>query len=243
MPSEWMRAIDEYEYTVSLDCYKNACDYPGFFRFSKPFNDRYSTIAFESYFRERAGDYCEVWLEAVFWKMFSHPKRRNTLTNRVARYLMNNNVSSQYLLTLCNAYIHHTSRENLAAICSAVGFGSGAIGIAATFPALLRPDRLPVVDTWVAHWVGQHMDDHNNADSRGPQLVRPSRYLDARRTVLTLADFSFVKSWYRWCQHKAVQLSSLTSMDWRPRDVEMAVFSAFNKSIKLGVLDVEVTRD
>jgi hypothetical protein len=83
-----------------------------------------------------------------------------------------------------------------------------------------------MVDTRIAKWVGQNMQAHNDAGPNAPQLVRP-RSLDTEATVLTLTDFEFVYSWNRWCRHKANQLNTCTSINWRPRDVEMAVFNAW----------------
>jgi len=35
--------------------------------------------------------------------------------------------------------------------------------------------------------------------------------------------------WIEWCQEVAQVLTTLTEMEWRPRDVEMAVFTAEHK--------------
>ncbi|MBU1620319.1 MAG: hypothetical protein KJ556_09345 [Gammaproteobacteria bacterium] len=240
MPNEWKRSLEEYHYDVSLQHYDNANQYPEWFRGSIPINDRHNTVSFENHFRQRALTSIEAWLEVVFWKMYSQPNRRNNVTNQVADYFQANRILPQNLFNACDAYIHNDTRDNLNAIRIALGFTSPAIAVAATFPAFLRPDLFPMVDTRIAKWVGQNMDAHNTADPNAPQLVRP-RYLDTQATVLTLTDFDFVFSWTRWCKYKANQLNALTSIDWRPRDVEMAVFRAWgNRNEPHPMIQLEV---
>jgi hypothetical protein len=97
-----------------------------------------------------------------------------------------------------------------------------------------------MVDTRIAKWVGQNMQAHNAANPNAPQLVRP-RYLDTTATVLTLSDFQFVYSWNRWCRNKANQLNDITSTNWRPRDVEMAVFNAWgNRGDQHPIIQLEI---
>jgi hypothetical protein len=239
MPVGWKRALEEYRYDVSLECYENAQNYPEHFCFSVPINDRCSTASFENHFRESANE-IGAWLEVVFWKMYSQANRRNGVTNRVAQSLAANGISPQSLLQACEAYIENDTRANLDGVRRLLGFQSPSIAVAATFPAFLRPDICPMVDTRVAKWVGANMEAHNLANPHGPQLVRP-QYLDNTATVLTLADIEFVQSWNRWCRHKANQLNALTRTLWRSRDVEMAVFYAWgNRNDPHPVLELEV---
>jgi hypothetical protein len=225
MPNEWKRSLEEYRYDVSLQYYENANQYPGYFSFSVPINDRCSTTSFETHFRERAGSSIEVWLEVVYWKMYSQVNRRDNVTNQVVEYFYANQTLPQILVDACDAYIQNDTRDNLNAIRVALGFKTQSIAIAATFPAFFRPDLFPMVDSRIAKWVGQNMQPHNAANPNAPQLIRPP-YLDTQANVLTLSDFDFVYSWTRWCRYKANQLNAVTTINWRPRDVEMAFFRA-----------------
>lgn len=103
---------------------------------------------------------------------------------------------------------------------------SRSVAIAATFPAFMAPERFPMVDTSVAQWATACLSRHNTADPTGPQLVRPA-YPENGSTVLTLSDWPFIESWIHWCRHTASKLRSQTDFEWRARDVEMAVFSAW----------------
>jgi hypothetical protein len=241
MPINWINSLNGYNYKVILRNYTYANDYPGFFNFPViNVGNRNNTTAFETYFSNNAATNIEVWIEVLFWKMYSQAGRRNNKTKQVADYLINNNVTSQDLYNACYAYINNDTRNNLNEIRKLLGFKAQVIAIAATFPAFLRPDLFPMVDTRVAKWVGQSMSAHNNANPISPQLVRPP-FLNNNNTVLTLADFDFVRSWTQWCRHKAIQLTQLTNIDWRPRDVEMAVFNAWgDKGANHPVISLEI---
>jgi hypothetical protein len=225
MSKMWEKALKSYSYPVTLSEYGHAQNYSGHFAFS-PINDRASTILFEDYFRNNASTKLGYWLEVVFWKMYSQGGRRDIKTNDMASHFKTSGITASQLSSTCNNYIKNDTRQNLQAIVKCLGFTSTAIAISATFPSFLRPDLYPMVDTRIAKWVGKHMTAYNTASPNSPQLIRP-RYLDTKSTVLTLSDIDFVKSWTLWCRHKATQLSNLTTLEWRPRDVEMAVFYAW----------------
>jgi hypothetical protein len=241
MTENWELALKTYKYPVQLSDYERSSSYPGYFIFS-PIDNASTTALFEDHFRKGANDEIELWLEVIYWKMYSQGGRSNIKTNEIADHFKQSRITAQQLMIVCNNYLADDTRENLSSIIKLLGFASSAIAIAATFPAFLRPDLFPMVDTRIAKWVGKCMDEHNNASSKAPKLVRP-KYLDNTSTVLTLTDIEFVKSWTQWCRHKAIQLSKRTSIDWRARDVEMAVFNAWgdrNKKhpkLKLEVLD------
>jgi hypothetical protein len=226
MPNEWKKSLDSYRYPVNLKDYIDSDQYPDFFKFPIPTGDRSETISFENHFRELARTSIEVWIEVIFWKMYSQTGRRDNKTKQVADHFKEHDVAPYVLFEACNNYIEKDTKTNLDSIRRLLGFSSTAIAIAATFPAFLRPDLFPMVDTRVAKWVGINLQAHNDGNLKVPQLVRP-RYLDTTATVLTLSDYDFIHSWNRWCRHKANQLTEFTSIEWRPRDVEMAIFNAW----------------
>ncbi len=235
----WKKALNSYNYPVTLSNYRQAQNYSGHFAF-RPIYDRASTILFEDYFRNNASLKIEYWLEVVFWKMYSQGGRRDIKTADMANHFEASGITASQLSSACNNYIKNDTRQNLQVIIKCLGFSSSAIAISATFPAFFCPDLYPMVDTRIAKWVGKHMVAHNNADPSSPQLIRP-RYLDTKSTVLTLSDIDFVKSWTQWCRHKAVQLSNSTNIKWRPRDVEMAVFYAWGDRNKIHpLIDLEI---
>ena len=224
----WLHALGDYRYLVNLSqCPGQPAPWP-------PPNlgegDRHSTIQFEDYFRHNAKTHSGVWIQVVYWKLYSQAARRNVQTMKVAHHLNTHHVQPEALWTACSAYINNPTKDSLRVIIEMLGHkskGNGArIAVAATFPAFLDPDSFPMVDQRIAKWVGHSMKDHNARDAGGPQLSAPN-FLEAGRTTLALADFEFVEHWYRWCRHTARKLSRVTGSAWRARDVEMAVFYAW----------------
>ena len=242
MPENWIKALNSYRYCVNLSDYNNSYLYPEYFNFS-PICDPLSTQHFEDHFRNGAGKQIALWLEVVFWKMYSQGGRCQQKTDSVAKYFNTYNITAEELIEACYKYIEDDSRSNLKRIIRLLGFTSNSIAIAATFPAFLRPDLFPMVDTRIAKWVGHCLDHHNRySKPETPKLIRP-RYLDTKATVLSLSDIDFVRSWTRWCRSKAEHLSNYTAIKWRPRDIEMAVFNAWgDKYDSHPKIDLEIIR-
>ena len=227
MPNTWTDSLRAYRYPVDLREFEDAKEYPGWFNFNSPVGDRERTMEFEAHFRKHANEAIEPWLEVVYWKMYSQPATRgNTAARRMAAHFRENVVTPQALWNACIRYIEHPTRLHFESIRTLLGLASGSIAVAATFPAFIRPDLYPMVDTRVAKWVGHCMAIHNAADASGPQLIRP-HFVDSKRKVLAMDDFPFVEKWVIWCRHTARKLSARTSIEWRARDVEMAVFNAW----------------
>lgn len=227
MPHTWTETLLTYRYPVDLREFDDAKKYPGWFTFNSPVGDHQSTMEFEAHFREHAAEAIEPWLEVVYWKMYSQPATRgNKLVRRIAIHFEDNAITPQSLWAACRRYVADPTRQHFNSIRRLLGLKSGAIAVAATFPAFLKPDLFPMVDTRVAKWVGHCMLLHNAEDPSGPRLIRPP-FVDSRRTVLTMTDFPFVGHWILWCRHTARKLTVYTSSEWRPRDIEMTIFTAW----------------
>lgn len=228
MPNTWTESLSEYSYPFDLSDFEDAGNYPEWFELKSSVGDRDSTIKFEDHFRNHAAEAIEPWLEVVYWKIYSQPTgRADRMTQRVASYSRDNDVPPQLLWYACNNYVENPTRKNLEDFrMLLLGLRSRTIALACTFPAFLKPELYPMVDTRIAKWVGSSMNLHNNADPSGPQLIRP-KFLDSQQTTLTMTDFEFVETWISWCRHTARKLTERTLSEWRSRDVEMAVFSAW----------------
>lgn len=225
MPNTWIRALNEYNYPVNLACYRHADDFPSFFH-QKIRGDRNSTMLFEDYFRENIQN-IEVWYEVVFWKMYSQIGRRDLRTTRIIEKLSSSPViTAPQLIAATKSFINNPIRSNFIQLRNLFRFGSESIAIVATFPAFLDAVKFPMVDTRIAKWVNSQLDAYNKKNPSGPQLVR-SRYGQNTSTVLTMSDFDFYNHWIDWTRYISIKLSKLTDMNWRARDVEMAVFTAW----------------
>lgn len=224
MPQSWTNALDSYDYPVELADYQGASNFPNFFK-RHILGDRYSTMAFEDYFRENAQN-IEVWCEVVFWKLYSQKGRGDTNTKKCWDFWREKTITGKELCRAANNFIANHSKDSFNEYRQLWPFyGSRVIAVIATPIAFLVPDRFPMVDTRVAKWIDSQLDMHNNG-LNNPQLIR-SRYGQTESTVLTMADFNFYLHWVHWAEHTAKELSQQTEMKWRARDVEMAVFTAW----------------
>lgn len=229
MSSTWVYALKDYSYPFDLRRFDNANTYPGWFAISSDSGDRAETMKFEGHFRQHALDAIEPWLEVVYWKIYNQPLARNKTTRAIAKRLLSEQASPRLLWDTCSSFVENPTRQSFEAFRK-LFIGSNSIAVAATFPAFLRPEIFPMVDRRVARWVASHMEDHNVADPIGIQLVRPvTPVLEKKQSVLTIQDYPFYERWIQWCQSTSLKLTRQTSQNWRARDVEMAVFTAWGK--------------
>jgi hypothetical protein len=224
--SAWLDALNAYNYAVDLSLFVERGSFPKWFT-NYVDGARGATKAFEDRFRTLADHHLEVWYEGVFWKMFSQNGRRDQDTIDVVRNIESAGISADKLYDQCCAYIQQPTKRSLQSFVELLwGKGARTVAIACIFPPFIAPDRFPMVDTRVAKWVIACLEKHNAADPHGPQLVLPA-YPSNHATVLTLSDWPFIESWISWCRHTGHKLTSLTGLDWRARDVEMAIFRAW----------------
>lgn len=229
--SAWQHALEEYRYRVDLRLFAGRDRFPGWFA-SNIDGSRDATRDFEQHFREHADRHLQVWYEVVFWKMFSQSGLRDHTTRRVIEKVTRTGKSATDLWSRCDLYTQQPSRASLRSLVEIIWGPHGSnVAIVCVFPAFLAPDRFPMVDRRVAKWSSTCLARHNAADRQGPQLVAPS-YPKNGATVLTLSDWPFIESWIQWCRHTAGKLKLRTGFDWRPRDVEMAVFRAWGDRVE-----------
>lgn len=223
---QWLQALKAYSYKVDLSLFAARSKYPTWF-VDHIEGTRDATKRFEDRFRSLSDRHLEVWHEVVFWKMFSQKGRRNQKTLEVIKNIEASRVPAHDLYRHCCAYTLHPTKSQLQSLVELFwGKGHRAVAIVSVFPAFIAPDRFPMVDTRVAKWASACLADHNASDRKGPQLVAPA-YPSHGATVLTLSDWPFIESWIHWCRHTARRLTSCTDLNWRARDVEMAIFRAW----------------
>jgi len=227
--SSWMEALSSYSYPVDLSCYENGNRFPNHF-LREIGGDRDSTIEFEDYFRENAGRSIEVYFEVVFWKLYSRKQIRQRSTTRITEYVLAERIRPSSLYEAIESFADEPTQRNLRMIRKLLGIRTNVLAVALTFPAFLNPKRYPMVDNNVAKWVNANFTRHN-------------RNRQARLTPFTFGytslrdnDFGNYLNWIEWCNETAGILTSETNLQWRPRDVEMAVFTAKRKDIELAVL-------
>jgi len=230
MPGSWTRALNLYCYPVDLGSYHRSHEFPGFFGILIA-GDRSSTVAFENHFRETAPNHIAAFFEVVFWKLYSQPGRRDGKTDSVINHVRENNILPNNFWEAVLKFIEDPYTDNLRNLRSKLGFTAPVIATTLTIPALACPDKFPMVDTQVAKWVNGHFDRHNI--DRVNKLT-PFNYNG--KGVLRDNDFNNYLNWVAWCREISEIMAHLTSENWRPRDVEMAVFTAQRNNLLLNPL-------
>jgi hypothetical protein len=221
MSQTWLGALNQYNYPVDLSHFSNAKNYDGYFN-QNIAGDRCSTIAFENYFRKNNCN-IETWHEVVFWKMYSQGGRREIRTQQIIQ--QTRNFSGEQLTAAVKDFISDANRNTFKNIQKMLVRGIN-IAVVATFPAFVDPFKFPMVDTRVAKWVNSEAERFNSTNLGEAKLIKAQGGKN-KPTPLTLYDFDFYLNWILWTREMASKLSKLTAMEWRARDVEMAVFTAW----------------
>jgi hypothetical protein len=229
MPDSWTRALNLYCYPVDLGCYQRRHEFPGFFEILIP-GDRNSTIAFENHFRESALKNIAAYFEVVFWKLFSQPGRRQRSTDRIVSYVLERNIQPSDLWNAVMNFVENQSISNLRDIREMLGITANVLAIPLTFPALVCPEKIPMIDNQVAKWVNLHGAEHSvNTNNNLTNFI-------LNQTSLRKNDFDNYLNWIAWCRENSVMLTKVTNNNWRARDVEMAVFTAQRNNLLLNPL-------
>jgi len=226
----WVTALNCYCYPVKLHCYEHRHTFPGYFnKLIK--GDRDSTVEFENYFRNNAQQSIEVYLEVVFWKLFSN-KQFWENASRIINNVLRRNVKPESLYAAIKRFTEQPSVQNLRDFRDLLGIGSEVLAVPLTFPAFVNPEKYPMIDNHVARWVNDHHREH----SRERVELTP---FSLAYTSLRDNDFQNYVNWVNWCCDTAAILSEREGTYWRARDVEMAVFTVARgniRNLELGVL-------
>lgn len=229
MPQTWVNALEKYCYPVELSNYEIANDFPGFFE-RKIEGDRNSTILFENCFCESASNNLAAFFEVIFWKYYSQSSWRQNGTSRIVDFVLQKGITSIDLWDAVQQFVKIQNISNLKRIRDLLGIKTDVLAVPLTLSALANPETIPMIDTRVAKWVNQNGVNHSI--NRKNQLTP----FKMNSTSLRQNDFSNYSNWVMWCQEMAQKLTKLTNMNWRARDVEMAVFTAHRNNLVLNVL-------
>jgi hypothetical protein len=229
VPDTWTQALNAYDYPVDLADYDHGTDFPGFFMRTIS-GDRTSTIAFEDYFREHSNLAVEPYFEVVFWKLYRMKLARIQATKRIVDYVTKHDVSAAELYCAVTSFVESPTIPWLSVIRAFLGIKSQVLAVALTFPAFADPERFPMIDRQTAKWVTLNLEAHNQG--RGRALT----VFSTADMGLRYDDFDSYLNWVGWCNETADLLKSRTDLNWRARDVEMAVFTAARKKLLLNPL-------
>ena len=228
MPQSWITALNRYRYPVTLCKFKGRGAFPGFFA-RDICGDRSSTIEFEDYFRANSDEKVEPYFEVVFRKLYTQPMVRQGTTNRIADHVSEEGVEARELRCAVDLFVEKPSKANLAVMRALLGLKTDVLATVLTLPAFVDPARYPMVDRRTAKWITSNWSTHNRKRTNrlGPFRVKEG--------VLRDNDFDNYLNWVAWCRETAELLTKSTNLQWRARDVEMAVFTAAPTKRKKGM--------
>jgi hypothetical protein len=229
----WQQALSGYSYPVRRG---NAVAFrsrirvaDSWFSFDLERGDRDQTLAFEGRFRTFGPKFAEAWYEVIFWKLASTGRLGEDRAERMIGDLKKVNSAPARMWAACSDFVKSSTRAAFENLQQELFIVSGAIPVAATFPAFAVPESFPMVDKWIADWVVKYRNAYPD-DPRTNDLVAPSKsFVDRKKTKKTTlkvsGDWEFYRAWIEWCRCSARILSAETGTPWRARDVEMAAFS------------------
>jgi len=229
VPETWTKALNDYRYPVRLSDYNRAAQFPDHF-IRTISGDRASTIEFEDYFRANSESSVEPYFEVVFWKMFSQGNWRDARTDSIVNHVLQNGVTASELRGAIGAFIEAPTEYSLSQLRKLLGNKTRDLALEMTFPAFNDPVRFPMVDTRTAKWITSNHSTHNR--NRRSTLTP----FKLKQGVLRDNDFQNYLDWVHWCREVAQVLTDNTDIEWRARDVDMAVFTAARQSLQLNVL-------
>jgi hypothetical protein len=229
MPQSWTTALSRYKYPVNLTSYERASEFPGFFTRSIP-GDRASTMEFEDYFRASSAHSIEPYIEVAFWKLCGKKKRFEGRVNTLTDHLGGQGVTASELRCAVDRFLEKPTKPNLSVLRALLGIKADVLALALTFPAFVDPALFPMVDNNAARWVKRH---HADFSRNSEHSLTPFRL---NYTSLRYNDFENYLNWVYWCRETAEILTCRTDVEWRARDVEMAVFTTEREGLSLNPL-------
>jgi hypothetical protein len=230
----WIEALARYTYPVNLQAFSGRTECgETWFNLDIARGDRSETIQFENRFREHACSRIEPWGEVIFWKMASQGGRANIQTERAFARIAESGTSAEDLWLRCHEFIAAGTEEAFRKFQTTF-FRSSSIAIAFTFPAFVRPEKFPMVDTRIVRYIAA--EGLRLGFPQSSEVEKTLRRYRERPSpgVLTLYDWPFVEAWIEWCRKMAGQLSKIGDFEWRARDIEMAVFRAWGEGEERG---------
>lgn len=227
MCNSWITARGEYDWTVDLSHFRSGRNYPGHFDSQiTPQN----TVDFEDKFRgaiDHAGSY-KVVAEVCFWKNYGIPQSRDRLTERLLRYL---EVSDNWhkFVDAIRELSSAPSWSKFKTLQKACNQTSG-FATPLAFLAFYSPAEYPMVDKHIAFWWAENKGKYEYGDleifsQRDDGWIQPAQ-----------KSWKAYMCWARFCREYTRLMMKNCSVNWRARDIEMAVWEAQKRGLSLNVL-------
>jgi hypothetical protein len=226
MSKSWDTALEKYNWKVDLRRFSGAANYPGYFnRVIRPAD----VVAFEDAFRtavDEAGSF-EIAGEVCFWKNYGVFQVRNKVTRRLLTYLAERANWDRFVRVI-REVAANPSYGNFVAFQGACNQPYG-FATPITFLAFYRPTDYPMADKRIANWWRAHKADYGFGDS--PDFSQYNGVIQACKT-----SWNAYIAWTRFCCDYAARMTRKCGLNWRARDVEMAIWEAQKSGMSLSAL-------
>jgi len=232
MCNSWYEANRQYSWTVDLSHFSRAADYPEYFNRVIASAD---VMAFEKRFRvaiDGNGSF-EIAGEVCFWKNYGNAKARNQVTQGLLAHLRksanwNTFVRAVKQLSTNPSYDNFTGLRN--ACNQPRGFATPI-----TFLAFYRPIEYPMVDKRIANWWAVNRAKYGYGAS--PKFSqRNDGWIQTYTILQNKQNWNAYVAWKEFCNDYAMRMAKNYGLNWRARDVEMAVWEVCKNDMSLEVL-------
>ena len=232
MCKTWIDAYEKYNWTVNLTKFKDSVKYPNYFNYViTPAN----VVAFEDKSRamiDGAGSF-EVAGEVCFWKNYGNFQSRNRITQRLLLHLEIPQNWAIFIRAL-KRLSKNPSFNNFIAFRKACNQPRG-FATPITFLAFYNPVEYSMVDKHIADWWAKNKTEYGFGTS--PIFSqRSDGWIQTYTISQNKQNWNAYIAWTRFCRGYAELASRNCRLNWRARDVEMAVWEAQKMGIHLNIL-------
>jgi len=232
MCKTWIDAYEKYSWTVNLTKFKDSVEYPNYFNCVIT---QANVVAFEDKFRamiDGAGSF-GVAGEVCFWKNYGNFQSRNRITQRLLLHLKTPRNWDIFVRAL-KKLSENPSFNRFVAFREACNQPKG-FATPITFLAFYNPVEYPMVDRHIANWWTRNKTKYGFGTS--PIFSqRSDGWIQTYTNSQNKQNWNAYISWTRFCGDYAELASRNCGLNWRARDVEMAVWEAQKMSIHLNIL-------
>ena len=222
MKESWEKARSKYDWTVDLRDFKHKDNYEGYFN---EVIDNENTLSFENKFKlsleseqtfVTAGEVC-------FWKNYGSHLSRDKLTNSLLKLLAQDKKWETYVYSLVELATTPTF-ENIDSFRKACGQPNG-FATPVTFRSFYNPNAYPMVDKIIGFWWNAHKAEYWKSNAPNFLQRDGDGWLG-----LNEQNWNAYLEWTNFCREYS------TLLNWRARDVEMAVWEAQKRKVPLSCL-------
>lgn len=228
MCNSWIRALGMFDWVVNLKHFRNANNYFGYFnRIIQP----NKVVQFENAFRTSINDggSFAVAGEVCFWKNYGNAQARDRVTQNLLSYLFE---QENWNLFIC--VIRETSNnpsfENFVSLQNACKQLKG-FATPITFLSFYRPSDYPMVDKHIANWWNLNRANYGLGASLGFRQRKIDGWIPPNKY-----NWQAYIAWKGFCCDYSVRIQRNCGLDWRARDVEIAIWMSQKSGLFLNAL-------